>query len=84
VTKLPKDRSVPRKASGSSVASAILPQIERLRGNRLSSAPVPARHTPAHKWLIASARRVVSRFRYFQKRENPDTAAFDEKPHRNA
>jgi hypothetical protein len=75
-----KARTKPRAgkwewSSGLSVASAVLPRIERLRADHLSSAPIPVYHTPAHKRLVAMARRFVAQFAYFRKPENPDPAA---------
>ena len=61
-------------SSESSVASAVLPQIQRLRGDHLSGAPVPTRHALAHRWLVATARRFVAQFPYFRKPEDPDAA----------
>jgi len=46
-------------------ASVILPEIERLRKSGLAGALVGSRHTPAHRWLLASARGVIARLAYF-------------------
>jgi hypothetical protein len=78
-----KARTTPRgwrreSFSGSNVASAVLPQIERLRSSHHSGAPVPARHTLGHKSLIAAARRFVVQLAYFRKPEDPDPAIPDE------
>lgn len=70
------------RSAESSVASAILPEIERLRHSRLSGAPMGAQPTPAHNWLLATARRVVARLSYFRTRQNPVSQA-DETPHHN-
>src|SRR5262249_46645486 len=74
---------IQRRSSGSSVAPAILPEIERLRRSQHSGAPIRARPTPAHNWLLATARRVVARFSYFRTRENSVSQA-DETPHHHA
>lgn len=71
-------------SSGPGVASAILPGIQRLRGNQFSSEPLPARQTPAHNWILATARRLVAQFAFFRKRENPNPAPPRETPEHNA
>ena len=71
------------RSTGSSVASAILPEIERLRHSHHSGVPISARPAPTHNWLLATARQVVARFSYFRTRENPASQA-DETPHHHA
>ncbi len=67
---------VPRPiwSSGSSLGSAVVPQIRRLRDEALSHGPVPAHHAFAHRWLVATARRFVAQLAYFRKLENSDPA----------
>ena len=57
-------------SSGTSMASAVLPQIEQLRSGRVSGATLSTRPMPARKRLIARARRLVAQFAYFRKPEN--------------
>jgi len=63
------------RVSERSVASNVLPRIERLRHGHLSGAPVPARRALGRKWLVATARRFVAQLAYFRKPENPDPTA---------
>ena len=69
VTKPGTARTKVEPFSGRSVASDILPQIERLRGSHLLGAPVTARQTQAHKSLVSAARRFLALFSYFRKSE---------------
>jgi len=68
----------PVGVSESSAASAILPEIERLRHGHRSGVPIRPLPTPAHNWLLAAARRVVARFSYFRARP---VSQPDETPH---
>ncbi|HSU55639.1 MAG TPA: hypothetical protein VLT36_16405 [Candidatus Dormibacteraeota bacterium] len=71
---------IPSRSIRSSAASAILPEIELLRHSPPSGVPIRARPTPAHNWLLATARQVVARLSYFRTRKNPVSHA-DETPH---
>ncbi len=63
-------------SSGPRGASAVLPEIERLRKSGLSGAPVASHHSLAHRWLLAKAREVVAQLAFFNKPgpENVDAA----------
>jgi hypothetical protein len=62
-----KRRAWKREWSRGPGASAILPQIERLRESHHAARPAGARQTPAHRWLIDSARSALAQFPYFQR-----------------
>ena len=79
---LPRPRAARAEwSSEPSLASAVLPQIEGLRANHLSGAPVAVPQTLVHKRLIAAAKRVVARFTYFRGGGNSDA---NEAPHHSA
>jgi len=70
-------------SGGTRAASAILPEIERLRRAGLSGARTHARQTPAHRWLIATTRQLVARLAFFRNggQKNSDPASRDAQRH---
>lgn len=70
-------------SSGPRSASAILPQVEKLRANNLSGAPGTARSSASHRCLIISARHLVSQLAYFRRVPVPNTDSSDHKTRKN-
>ncbi|MGH7973319.1 MAG: hypothetical protein ACREIC_31760 [Limisphaerales bacterium] len=70
-------------SSGPRGASVVLPEIQQLRKIGLSGALIHERHTPAHRWLLATARQVVAQLAFFRKAgpEKPEVGTHEPENH---